>query len=144
MQKVIIDTNVLVSALVQNSFPRKIVYDLLFEKKIVACLSLPLLDEYVDVLYREKFHKYRDFFLRAESVISLIKREAKMYSPKIKLNIISDKDDNKIIELADESNADFIITGNTNDFTFPKYKNTKILTPRDYWFFYYHSADTWK
>jgi len=53
------------------------------------------------------------------------------------LNIISDKDDNKIVELADESNADFIITGNTNDFTFPKYKNTKILTPRDYWLFFY-------
>ncbi len=56
-----------------------------------------------------------------------------VFQPKIKLNIISDIDDNKIIELADECNADFIITGNTNDFTFSSYKNTKILTPKDYW-----------
>ncbi len=56
-----------------------------------------------------------------------------VFQPKIKLNIISDFDDNKIIELADECNADFIITGNTNDFTFSSYKNTKILTPKDYW-----------
>jgi putative PIN family toxin of toxin-antitoxin system len=121
-----------VSALIQNGIPRKIVYDLLFEKKIIACLSLLLFEEYIDVLYREKFRKYKDFFLRAESIISFVKKEALMYYPKIRLNIISDKDDNKIIELADESNADFIITGNTNDFTFPFYKNTKIVSPKEF------------
>ena len=51
-------------------------------------------------------------------------------------SLISDKDDNKILELADECTADFIITGNTNDFTFPVYKQTKIVTPRDYWSYY--------
>jgi len=137
MQKIVVDTNVFVSALIQNSFPRMIVYDLLFEKKVVLCLSLPLLDEYIEVLCREKFCKYRDFFLRAESIISFVKKEALMYSPKIKLDVISDKDDNKILELADESNADFIVTGNTNDFTLPQYKNTKILTPRDYWLLFH-------
>lgn len=137
MQKVIIDTNVFVSALIQNSFPRKIVYDLLFEKKITACLSMSLLEEYVDVLYRPKFSRYKNFFLRAESVISFVKKESVMYSPKIKLNIISDESDNKIVELADESDADFIITGNTNDFTFSQYKNTKILNPHDYWIYYH-------
>jgi len=49
------------------------------------------------------------------------------------MQIVSDKDDNKILELADECGADFIITGNTNDFTFPLYKQTKIVTPKDYW-----------
>jgi len=38
-----------------------------------------------------------------------------------------------VLELADECGADFIITGNTNDFTFPLYKQTKIVTPKDYW-----------
>jgi hypothetical protein len=38
-----------------------------------------------------------------------------------------------ILELADECLADFIITGNTNDFTFPTYKQTKIVTPKEYW-----------
>ncbi|MCL2688580.1 MAG: putative toxin-antitoxin system toxin component, PIN family [Chitinispirillia bacterium] len=137
MQKIVVDTNVFVSALIQNSFPRKIVYDLLLEKKVVLCLSLPLLYEYIEVLCREKFCKYRDFFLRAESIISFVKKEALMYSPKIKLDVISDKDDNKILELADESNADFIVTGNTNDFTLPQYKNTKILIPRDYWLLFH-------
>jgi predicted nucleic acid-binding protein len=55
------------------------------------------------------------------------------YKPRITLDLISDKNDNKILELADECGADFIITGNTNDFTFPLYKQTKVVTPKDYW-----------
>jgi predicted nucleic acid-binding protein len=38
-----------------------------------------------------------------------------------------------ILELAEESKADFIITGNTNDFTMNKHKKTKIVTPKEYW-----------
>jgi predicted nucleic acid-binding protein len=43
------------------------------------------------------------------------------------------KDDNMFLELADECMADFIITGNTNDFTFSAYKQTKIVNPKEYW-----------
>ena len=49
------------------------------------------------------------------------------------LNIIKDKDDNKLLELADESNADFLITGNHLDFNITHYKNTRILSPRNFW-----------
>jgi predicted nucleic acid-binding protein len=35
--------------------------------------------------------------------------------------------------LALASNADFLTTGNTKDFILNEYKNTKILTPREYW-----------
>ena len=38
-----------------------------------------------------------------------------------------------ILELAYESKADFIITGNTNDFTISEYLHTKIVTPREFW-----------
>jgi predicted nucleic acid-binding protein len=72
MQKIIIDTNVIVSSLIQRGYPYHIIFDLFI-------------------------------------------------------------DDNKILELADECGADFVITGNSKDFTFPLYKQTKIVTPRDYW-----------
>jgi len=52
--------------------------------------------------------------------------KSELYYPKIKLDIISDKDHNIILELAEECKADFIITGNTNDFTIPEYKDSKI------------------
>ena len=55
------------------------------------------------------------------------------YHPTITLDLISDDDDNLILELADECLADFVITGNTTDFTFPTYKQTKIVTPKEYY-----------
>jgi predicted nucleic acid-binding protein len=38
-----------------------------------------------------------------------------------------------LLELADICSADFLITGNTNDFTFSQYKETKIVLPKEYW-----------
>jgi len=45
MQKIIIDTNVIVFSLIQRSYPFRIVYELLFEDKIGLCVSPALLAE---------------------------------------------------------------------------------------------------
>jgi hypothetical protein len=133
MQKIVIDTNVFVSALIQRGYPYLIVNELFIEGKIQLCISYDMLKEYVDVLHRKRFTKYPDFVNQAELLLADIETKALKFSPKIKLAILADKDDNKVLELAHESKADFIITGNSNDFTMKKYKRTKIVTPKDYW-----------
>jgi putative PIN family toxin of toxin-antitoxin system len=133
MQKVVIDTNVIVSSIIQQGFPYKIVNDLFIEDKIRLCVSDELMAEYYEVLSRPKFAKFLDFFIRAEALLVDIEDKATKFVPTIKLDLISDADDNMILELADKCQADFIITGNTNDFTFPAYKETKIVTPQEYW-----------
>jgi putative PIN family toxin of toxin-antitoxin system len=136
MQKIIIDTNVVVSALIQRSYPYRIIYDIFVAEKIQLCVSEQLMREYYEVLSRPKFAQFQDFFMRAELLLIEIEAQSLKYSPRIKLDVLSDKDDNMILELADESSADFVITGNTNDFTFPSYKQTKIVTPKAYWEYY--------
>jgi len=133
MQKVIIDTNVIVSSLIQRSYPYRIIFDLFIEDKICLCISPSLMAEYHDVLKRPKFAQFPEFTIKAGAVLANIEIKAVNYQPNITLNLISDRDDNKILELADVCEADFIITGDTNDFTFPRYKQTSIVTPRDYW-----------
>ena len=133
MQKVVIDTNVIVSALIQKSYPFLIIDELFFENKIQICTSVDLIQEYFDVLTRPKFAIYPDFVKNAEHILSEIGYRGLIYHPSIKLDMLSDIDDNKILELADECEADYIITGNTNDFTMSHYQKTKILTPKDYW-----------
>ena len=133
MQKIVIDTNVIVSSLIQKSYPYLIINELFVEDKFQLCISEELMAEYYEVLSRPKFIKYPDFYLRAEATLIDIERKAIKYKPNVKLNLISDKDDNMILELADECSADFVITGNTLDFTFPTYKNTKIISPMEYW-----------
>ncbi|MDR1678425.1 MAG: putative toxin-antitoxin system toxin component, PIN family [Prevotellaceae bacterium] len=136
MQKLILDTNVLVSALIQNNFPFKIVNELFIEDKVKLCVSEKLMVEYYEVLRRPKFTIYPDFVARAEALLVDIEAKSIIYSPRIVVDLLSDKDDNMILELADTCLADYIITGNVNDFTIPTYKNTLIVNPREYWLTY--------
>jgi len=133
MRKLILDTNVLVSSLIQRSYPFLIVNEIFTGDKIELCISGQLMSEYYEVLNRRKFSKYPDFLFRAEQMLSDIDRKATLFYPKIIVEIISDVADNRLLELAAESNADFLITGNTNDFTMKKYKNTSIISPKDYY-----------
>jgi putative PIN family toxin of toxin-antitoxin system len=132
MQRIVIDTNVIISSLIQKSYPYTIVNELFIDDKIEMCVSEELMAEYYDVLRREKFARFHDFFSRAEALLVEIETKATMFNPKIRLNLISDADDNMVLELADECIADFVITGNTTDFIFLTYKETKIVTPREY------------
>lgn len=133
MRKIIIDTNVFVSALIQRSYPYYIVSELFSDTNIELCISNEVFEEYYDVLNREKFLKYSDFATKAQTLLVDIQKRATKYSPELRLTIINDVDDNKLLELAETSNADFLITGNTNDFTIKEYKTTKIVTPKEYW-----------
>lgn len=136
MQKVIVDINVLVSALIQRNYPNFILYNYVFENLVEICLSDELLEEYLAVLNRPKFIKYPDFVNKAEIVLAQIESKAIKFSPTQRFNIIEDNADNRLLELAVESKADFIITGNTNDFTMKDFRGTKIVTPKEFWDYY--------
>jgi len=133
MQSVILDTNVVVSALIQKNYPHYIVFDYILNEQVKLYLSKALMDEYREVLFRPKFTQITDFLNNAEIILSRFEKIAWFYEPIIRLNIIKDKSDNKLLELADESNANFLITGNSIDFTMTHYKNTQILSPRSFW-----------
>ena len=133
MQKVVIDTNIIVSELIQRSYPYRIIFDFFVEDKFQLCVLNQVLSEYYEVLARPKFVKFKDFFVRAETLLADIETNARKYISTITVDLIADKDDNIFLELADECQADFIITGNTTDFTFALYKHTKIVTPKEYW-----------
>lgn len=133
MQKIVLDTNVVVASLISNGIPFKIINELAFENKVTVCISGPIFDEYVEVLSRPKFSVFKDFKSRAETFITKIQEVAVKFSPDITLNVISDEADNRFLELSVYAKADYLITGNTNDFTEDKYENVDIVTPREFW-----------
>lgn len=61
MQKIILDTNVVVSALISSSIPTKILYDLVLTQKVETCLSDEVFAEYIEVLNRDKFTRFANF-----------------------------------------------------------------------------------
>jgi uncharacterized protein len=132
MQKIILDTNVIISSLIQKNYPYLIVEHCI-EGNAVICISNAIIQEYLEVLDRPKFSKFLDFKTNADFLIARISEISETYEPKKKLKIIKDEPDNRLLELAEISKADFIITGNTTDFTMKIYKKTRIVTPREYW-----------
>ncbi|MEO8149914.1 MAG: putative toxin-antitoxin system toxin component, PIN family [Bacteroidia bacterium] len=134
MQRIVIDTNIVVSSLLsQKGIPAKIINDLVLFEKVIICVSKEVLDEYEEVLSRDKFKAKIDFSVNAEILIDRIKQLSEKHNPQLMFDLISDKDDNMFLDLAFQCKADFIITGNTNDFTFSKFLKTKIVTPAIYW-----------
>ncbi len=66
MQKIILDTNVIVSALISTSFPSKILHEIVFARKVTHHISNRIIQEYVEVLSRDKFDKFPNFRRNAE------------------------------------------------------------------------------
>ena len=128
--KVVVDTNVLVSALIGKSYPHKIVYKCIFGKRITVCLSSDVFKEYESVLNRPKFDRFTDFRANSEKMLNQLDEIATFYKPTAKLAVIKDEPDNRFLELALFAQADCIVTGNTNNFTFSKYEGVQVVSPR--------------
>ncbi len=133
MQRIIIDTNVFISALIQRNFPHHILNEIFKNTELKLCISDELFFEYCEVLSRKKFAKFPDFVANGQFILTEIERISTRYIPKTRIELISDKDDNKLLELARESKADFLVTGNHNDFTMKEFEGTRIVNPKEYW-----------
>jgi uncharacterized protein len=133
MQKLILDTNVIVSALISNSLPTMILYKLVLTEKVETCLSDEIFSEYVEVMNRGKFIKYANFKTKADVVLNKLREISIFYKTDRKIEVLTDTSDNKFLELAAVSSADYLITGNTLDFQITEFEYTRILTPREYW-----------
>lgn len=64
MDCVVVDTNVLVSALIGKGYPKKVL-EIIFSRRVSFCLSTPVLTEYLAVLRRPKFAQYSEFAANA-------------------------------------------------------------------------------
>jgi uncharacterized protein len=133
MLRVVIDTNVIVSALIQKSYPFLIIDDLFLNDLIEVCISEEVLEEYLAVLHRKKFLKYPEFVVKAESFLISLEYMAIKFQPKSQLTILKDSGDDKFLELSKECHADYLITGNTTDFTMKRFGKTKIVNPKEFW-----------
>ena len=130
--RLILDTNVLVSANIQRSYPYFIVDRLFADLNIELCISDELFTEYVEVLNREKFARFPDFHTKAQTLLSDIENYGVRFTPTAKVDLIRDEPDNRLLELAEECSADYLVTGNTNDFKMTQYKETRIVSPKEF------------
>lgn len=132
MRRIILDTNVVISALIGQSHPREIIYNHVLNSRVIVCLSQAVFEEYVDVVHRPKFLKYPTFVSNAEKVLNRIEQVAVKYIPIVKLETVRDHSDNKFLELAVAANADYLVTGDRNDFGSIQVDKLEIISPSQF------------
>jgi len=82
---------------------------------------------------REKFAGYANFKTNTDIVFSKLREISTFYKTDRKVEVLTDTSDNKFLELAAVSSADYLITGNILDFQITEFEYTRISTPREYW-----------
>jgi len=125
---VVLDTNVYLSGIIFGGNSRHIL-DLVVEKKILAAISPAILLEISQKL-EKKFKWNKNQILLT---IRTIAKSAKLVTPSQKVSVVKeDKSDNKIIEAAIESKANYIISGDRHLLKIKKYQQIKIVSPAEF------------
>ena len=126
--RVVIDTNIFVSAAISARGKPASVLDLVAAHKAILCVSQPILAEYEGVLLCLKLRLDPD---RVRWLLVLARQEGVVVKPTRTLDVSPDEADNRFWECADACAADFLVTGNIKDFP-QEFKTTKIVTPQQF------------
>ena len=131
MPRVILDTNVIVSAFLKPASNPALILSLFLEDYLTLCLCEEIWTEYREDLQRQKFQQ-----LDHESIkkfFSIIRAKALWVVPRVSVNILkSDPQDNKFLACALEAQADYLITGNAKHFPLKKFHSAQIINPKDF------------
>ena len=123
IRRVVLDTNVLVSALLSTKGTEALALRLALSSIFEVGVTTAILDEYRDVLERPRFNIPRT---EIDALFSQLKTQAKRVHPTHTVKTSPDEADNRFLECAETIDAEFLITGNKRHF--PKmWKNTKIV-----------------
>jgi uncharacterized protein len=126
LTKVVLDTNVVVSAHLRAGGLEAFVLDLALASKLQLYVSPDVLAEYEEVLRRPRF---RIESKKVTQSLRLIKKRATSVTPTLTLSVSPDPDDNRFLECAEAANADYLVTGNRRHFP-AKYRNTLVVNAR--------------
>jgi putative PIN family toxin of toxin-antitoxin system len=128
MIRVVLDTNVIVSALLVPHGTQASVLLLALLGHIALYVSRSVLNEYEEVLRRPRLK------LQPKSIdaaLASIRRVAHLVEPTQTVSISSHESDNRFLECAQTAEANYIVTGNTRHFP-QRHGETRTVTGRQF------------
>ena len=126
--RLVIDTNVVVSAVLKPDGLQRTVFLLATTKPARWYVTNPIMEEYAAVLARPELKIRRSLRLQ---FVQLIKNHTYSVTPSRLPQLTTDPDDNIFLECADAARADYLVTGNQRHF--PRFwKKTKIIHSREF------------
>ena len=113
MIRVVLDTNVVVSAALSSSGPPSRIIELANQHLFQLWLSPTTFAEYEDVLSRPRVGVAPK---TAKSLLAWVKRTGKLVTPSKTVTSSPDPDDNRFLECAESAKAHYLVTGNIRHF----------------------------
>lgn len=105
--RVVLDTNVFVSALVFPGGNASVALDRVLDGRDALVLSKPIIDETIGILAR-KFGRHAEELARTALFLTDI---AELIAPDVELAVFTDEPDNRVLECAVAGGASAIVTG---------------------------------
>ena len=125
---VVVDTNVLISAVMGHGKPRRLVTRLLKEHKVIT--SREMLAELVDVLDRAKFAKIKK--RKVTKFLTILTNKAEIVSIQEDVDVIpEDPDDNIVLSTASEGNANYILSGDKHLLNLREFRGIRIVPVKE-------------
>jgi uncharacterized protein len=113
MKKIVVDTNILISAILKGKVPRLVIQFIVDSPDYQWVVSLEILAEYKEVLSREKFKLTDEIRNEWLEMIDLV---TTLIDVNVEIDFPRDRKDARFLECASVAEADFLITGDI-DFT---------------------------
>ena len=132
MIRVILDTNIVISAMLKSGGLPEAVFNLAIDGVIQLCVSEAILAEYEEVLRRDRLAIPPE---KVATALARIREKGFLLTPTARVDAAAcpdDPDDLIFLECAEVACADYLITGNRKHF--PGYwKATRIVSVREFW-----------
>jgi len=109
VMRVVLDTNVLISAALKPGGLEAAVLNLVIAGRLEAWVTAEVFAEYEEVLARPKFSAVREASSR---ILEAMQNHARKTTARTTATIALDEDDNRFIECAEAAQANFLVTGN--------------------------------
>lgn len=126
--RIVIDTNVVISAVFFGGIPRRII-EAVMEGRFCVCGTVSIIEEYEEVI-REMIER-KQGTLRRDMLTPFIKR-IEIVNVITPVGICRDPDDDKFISCAIDARAKYIVSGDKDLLVLEKYRDIEIITAHDF------------
>ena len=124
--RVVLDTNIWISFLIGKRVQR--LRALLAQQQVVVIVAAELLEELSEVVQRPKMARY---FApdKAHELLQYLRLQCEMVSITSEVLLCRDSKDNYLLALAQDAQADFLVTGDHDLLVLGTFRSTRILSP---------------
>ena len=126
--KILIDTNILISALFFGKFPKGFLNEVLV-KNFEICINDKILDEYEATIHKKILKKK----ILDEVLYEKFLQDVRFFESVSDLKICRDPDDDKFLNCAIDAKAIYIVSGDNDLLTLKNFEGIEIVTAREFY-----------